>query len=149
MKGSEFVFDFVHLLYCKCHKINPNCSESNIISPDWIKKQKATINLINKKYNKCFQYSVTVTLNYEEMKKDPQRIRKLKPFTNKCNWEGISFPSEKDDWKRFDKRNVTMALNILHPLIVKRCARDEVVWVGETVFWVGGGELGYMGHYFG
>ena len=42
-----------------------------------------------------------------------------------------------------------MALNILHPLIVKRCARDEVVWVGETLFWVGGGELGYMGHYFG
>ena len=24
MKGSEFVFDYVHLLYNKCHKINPN-----------------------------------------------------------------------------------------------------------------------------
>ena len=24
MKGSEFVFDYVHLLYCKCHKINPS-----------------------------------------------------------------------------------------------------------------------------
>ena len=24
MKGSEFVFDYVHLLYYKCHKINPN-----------------------------------------------------------------------------------------------------------------------------
>ena len=24
MKGSEFVFDNVHLLYYKCHKINPN-----------------------------------------------------------------------------------------------------------------------------
>ena len=22
MKGSEFVFDYVHLLYYKCHKIN-------------------------------------------------------------------------------------------------------------------------------
>ena len=24
MKGTEFVFDYVHLLYHKCHKINPN-----------------------------------------------------------------------------------------------------------------------------
>ena len=24
IKSSEFVFDYVHLLYCKCHKINPN-----------------------------------------------------------------------------------------------------------------------------
>ena len=24
MKGIEFVFDYVHLLYYKCHKINPN-----------------------------------------------------------------------------------------------------------------------------
>ena len=24
-KGSKFVFDHVHLLYYKCHKINPNC----------------------------------------------------------------------------------------------------------------------------
>ena len=25
MKGSRFVFPYVHLLYYKCHKINPNC----------------------------------------------------------------------------------------------------------------------------
>ena len=24
MKGSEFIFDYVHLLCYKCHKINPN-----------------------------------------------------------------------------------------------------------------------------
>ena len=26
-------------------------------------------------------------------------IVKFKPFINKCNWEGIHFPSEKDDWE--------------------------------------------------
>ena len=36
------------------------------------KKQKTTINPINKKDNKCFQYAVTVALNYEEIIKDPQ-----------------------------------------------------------------------------
>ena len=40
-KGSEFVFDYIHLLHYKCHKINPNCGGSYIDSPDWIKKQKS------------------------------------------------------------------------------------------------------------
>ena len=28
MKDSEFVFHYVHLLYYKCHKINPNHGKS-------------------------------------------------------------------------------------------------------------------------
>ena len=83
MKGSEFVLDYVHLLYYNCHNINPNYSGSYIDSPDWIKNQKATINPINKKDSKCFQYVVTLTLNYEEIKKDPQRITRIKPLINK------------------------------------------------------------------
>ena len=69
MKASEFVFDYVHLLYYKCHKMNPNRSGSYIDSLDWIKNKKATINPVNRKDNKYFQYVVTVTLNYEEIKK--------------------------------------------------------------------------------
>ena len=42
MKGSEFVFDYVHLLYYKCHKINPNRGGSYIDSPDWTKNKKST-----------------------------------------------------------------------------------------------------------
>ena len=114
MKGSEFVFDYVQLLYYKCHKINHNHGESYIDFPDWIKNKKATINPINKKDNKCFQYAVTAALNNEEIKKDLQRITKIKPFINKYNWEGINFPSEKDDWKKFEKNNVTIALNVLY-----------------------------------
>ena len=37
---SEFVFDYVQLLYYKCHKINANCGGLYIDSPDWIKKQQ-------------------------------------------------------------------------------------------------------------
>ena len=54
MKGNEFVFTYVPLLYYICYKINPICGESYIDSPDWIKNKKATINLINRK-DKCFQ----------------------------------------------------------------------------------------------
>ena len=68
MGDSKFVFDYVQLLYYKFHKINLNRSESCINFPDWIKNKKVTINPINKKDNKCFQYAVTVSLNYEEIK---------------------------------------------------------------------------------
>ena len=65
MKGSEFVFDYVQLLYYKSYKINPNCGGSYVDSLDW-KNKKATINLINKRDNKCFQYGVTVALNHKK-----------------------------------------------------------------------------------
>ena len=89
MKGSEFVCDYVHLLYSKCLK-----------SP------------INKK-DKCFQYVVTVALNHKEIKKGLQRITKIRPFINKYMLEGINPPSEKVDWKKIEKNNVTIPLNIL------------------------------------
>ena len=58
-KSSEFVFDYAHLLYYKCHKLNPNCGGSYIDSPDWLK---------NKKQKK----KAVVVWNYEEIKKDLQ-----------------------------------------------------------------------------
>ena len=96
MKYSESLFDYVHLLYYKYHKINLNCDGSYVDSTDWIKTKNATINLINNK-KKCFQYAVTVPVNHEERRKDPGRITKIEPSINKYNWERVNFPSEKDD----------------------------------------------------
>ena len=64
MKDSEFVFNYLHLLYYKCLKINLDCGGSYTDSPDWIENKKTIINLINKKHNKCFQYAVTFALNH-------------------------------------------------------------------------------------
>ena len=57
-----------------------------------------------KKYNNCFQYAITVALNCEETGKSSERILKIKSFINEYNQEGISFPSEKDDWKKIEKK---------------------------------------------
>ena len=78
-------FGFVHLLYYKSYKINPIRGRSYIDSTDWIKNKKATTNPINGKENKCFQCTLTVTLNHEEIKKDPQRITKIKPHRKTLN----------------------------------------------------------------
>ena len=40
MKGSDFVFSYVHLLYYKCHRIYLNRGGSYIGYPDWIKNKK-------------------------------------------------------------------------------------------------------------
>ena len=50
---------------------------------------------------KCFQYALTVALNYEKIKKDPQRISKIKTFIDQYNWKEIDFPSHSKDWKTF------------------------------------------------
>ena len=104
IKG-QFFFDYVQILYCRCHKIHQNCDGSYIDSPDWIKNKKATINSINKNNNKSYQYAVTIALNYEKIKKDPQKLTEKKLFINKCNWEEKKFPeSEKDDSKKILKK---------------------------------------------
>ena len=41
MKGGEFVFNYVHLFYYKCHRINLHRDGSYIDSPDWIKSKKS------------------------------------------------------------------------------------------------------------
>ena len=60
-------------------------------------------------------------LNLEEIKKDTQRIIKIKSFTNKYNWERMNYQSEVDDWKKLEKNNLTIALNILNAKKEKIC----------------------------
>ena len=69
MKGSEFVFNSVDLLYYYLHKISLKRGESYIDSPEWLKDKKAIINPQNKD-NEYFKHAITVALNHEKMKKD-------------------------------------------------------------------------------
>ena len=39
---------------------------------------------------------------------------KIKAFIDKYNWEEIIYLSEKDDWKKFEKNNLTIADNVLN-----------------------------------
>ena len=61
--------------------------------------KRATINRKSED-NKCFQYSITVTLNNQNIESHPERISNIKPFINQYNWEGIDFPAGIKDWKK-------------------------------------------------
>ena len=84
MKGSEFIFDSVGVLYYNLNKISPNRYGSNTDSPEWLKNKNSTINLKDND-DKCFQYAVAVALNPKTIVKDLQRISKIKPFIGQYN----------------------------------------------------------------
>ena len=104
MRGSEFEFDGVNFLYYDFNKTSINRGGSYIDYPKWLKDKKSTINPENND-GKCFQYAVTLALNLDKIKKDPQRISEIKPFIEKYNWEDINFPSTSKDWKKFESNN--------------------------------------------
>ena len=112
MKGSDFIFDSVQLIYYKCHKLSFKRGWSYIDSPDWIKNKKATINPKNGD-DKCFQYAATVKLNSEEIEPYPERVSNIKLSINKYNRKGISY-SSKIDWKEIENNNPTTGLNIVY-----------------------------------
>ena len=114
MRGSEFVYDSIDVLHYNLNKVSLSRGGSYIDSPKWLKNKKATIKSQNEKDDKCFQYALTVALNYEKIKKDPQIIPKIKPFIDQYNWKEIDFPSHGKDWKKFESNNQSIALNILY-----------------------------------
>ena len=112
MKGSDFEFDGVNFLYYDFNKISLNRGGSDIDSPKWLKDKKSTINPKNND-DKCFQYAITLELNLDKIRKDPQRISKIKLFIEQYNWKEIDFPATSKDWRKFELNN-EIALNILY-----------------------------------
>ena len=68
-------------------------SKLELYSSEWFRSQKE---LITNEDN-CFQNALNDSLDYQKIKKDPQKISKLKPYIIK----DIKFPSDKKDWKKF------------------------------------------------
>ena len=77
--------------------------------PEWLKSRKESI----VSEDNCFQNALNDSLDYQTIKTHPERISKLKPYINKYNWEDIKFPSDKEDWKKFEQNNKEIALNVL------------------------------------
>ena len=112
MRGSEFTFDSVDILYYNLNKISLVRGRTYIDTPKCIKNKKAAINPKNND-GKCFLYAMTAALNYKQIKSHPERISNIKPFINQYNWKEIDFPSHKNNGKKFVSNNKTIVLNIL------------------------------------
>ena len=104
MRGSKFVPYSIDLLFYHLQTIGLNRGGSYIDSPEWLKNKKATINPKNYDGN-CFQYALTVVLNHQNIKSNPERPTKINRFINQHNRKEINFQSHKNDWKNFKSNN--------------------------------------------
>ena len=84
-------------------------SKLELYSSEWLRSKKESIT----NEDSCFQNSLNDSLDYQRIKKKPQKISKLRPYINQYNWKGIKFPSDKENWKKFERNNKEIALNIL------------------------------------
>ena len=112
-KGSDSIFESVDLLSYSVHKISLKRGKSYMKYTEWVLNKRATQNPKNKD-NKCFQYSINVALNHQNIENHPEIISNIKPFINQYSWEGIDFPAGIKDWEKFERNNKTIALNILY-----------------------------------
>ena len=83
MRGSEFVYDSVDMLYYNLNKVILSRGGSYKDCSKWLKNKNTTINPQNKKNDRCFQYSVTVAINHKQIKDHPGRISKITNFIGK------------------------------------------------------------------
>ena len=68
-------------------------SKLELYSSEWLRSKKESIT----NEDNCFQNALNDSLDYQKIKKDPQKISKLKPYINQYNWKDINFPSQKED----------------------------------------------------
>ena len=109
---SSYVFESIERFSIHFHKID---FRRLIPIPYWIDVKKAVVNPKNKNDNFCFVYATTIAIYHKEIGKNPDRISsKLLEHAYKLDWNGIDFPASTPDYKRFEKFNEDIALNILY-----------------------------------
>ena len=112
-EGSGWVFVEVENLTLHTDIWDPIKGSSYIDLPKELKNKNAIINMKNEDNNKCFLWCVLRALNPSK-DKYPSRIDKdLKSKENTLNMEGIAYPVDLKDIKRFEKQNPDISISVL------------------------------------
>ena len=110
--GSGFTLDKIMHLFINFHRRVLTRGGSYIELPKWIKSKKAVINP-QKKYEEYFKWAVIAALHHEEIKKDHQRMSRLRPYEKQYNWKGLEFPVSVKKIDKFEKNNPGIAVYVL------------------------------------
>ena len=112
---TSYVFESIEGFDIHFHKVDLKRGSSYIPSPTWLQFKKAIVNPKNKNDNYCFAYAITIAIYHNEIGKNLNRIsNKLLDCTDKLNWNGIDFPASIPYYKRFEKLNEDIALNVMY-----------------------------------
>ena len=107
--GSCFVFESVELLSYHFHKTSLKRGKSYMKADEWVINKRTIINPKNED-NKCFQDSITLVLNHQNIESHPERISSSGKY-----WEGIEFPAGIKDWKKFEFKS------LIRQLLLRSC----------------------------
>ena len=111
-EGSGWVFVEVENLTLHTDIWDPIKASSYIDLPKELKNKNAIINMKNEDNNKCFLWCVLRALNPKD--KNAERIDKdLKSKEDTLNMEGIVYPVDLKDIKRFEKQNLDISISVL------------------------------------
>ena len=110
-EGSGWVFLEVENLTLHTDIWDPIKASSYIDLPKELKNKKAIVNMKNKNNDKCFLWCVLRALNPKN--KNAERIEDLKSKENTLNMEGITYPVNLKDIKRFEKQNPDISVSVL------------------------------------
>ena len=111
-EGSGWVFVEVENLTLHTDIWDPIKASSYIDLPKELKNKNAIINMKNEDNDKCFLWCVLRALNPKDT--HPERIDKdLKSKEHTLNMEGINYPVELRNIKRFEKQNPDISISIL------------------------------------
>ena len=101
--GSGWQFEQVVTFDINTDPYTPLAGSSYIEVPKELVGKHAIINVKNVKDNECFKWAVTSAIF--QLKKDPQRLSKVKPNAKRLNWEGIDFPTPFSQIALFERNN--------------------------------------------
>ena len=111
-EGSGWVFLEVENLTLHVDIWDPLKASSYIDLPKELKNKNAIINMKNEDNDKCFLWCVLRALNPKD--KNAERIDKdLKSKEDTLNMEGINYPVELKNIKRFEKQNPDISISVL------------------------------------
>ena len=108
--GSNWVFVKVNQLEIHLAEWRPLGGSSFLPLPKKLKDKKAVINMKNDD-DQCFKWCISRALHFTN--DHPERVTKdLIEFSERLNWDGLSFPVDLKQIKIFEKLNPLLSINV-------------------------------------
>ena len=101
-------------MYQECHYfLNPTGLNINMLQ------------IINDNDYGCFHYALTLTQYHEQIKNHQEKNSSFKLFVNKFNWDGIDYPTSRNEFQKFEKNNTNIASAILYVDVIFKLIKDN------------------------
>ena len=110
--GSGWKLYSIEQLEINIVKYTPLKGGSYIELPSVIRNKHACVNVKNYHDDECLVWSILSAIFPVDRNHKPNDVKHYIPHKNKLNWEGIEYPAEIDQIKKFEKQNPKYGINV-------------------------------------